>query len=68
MEIYRARLLSLEQRLSSLNPIGILERGFAVITQPDGTVVRKVVQAIPGEQLNLRVSDGSFSAEVLDGG
>jgi exodeoxyribonuclease VII large subunit len=68
MEIQRARLLSLEQRLGSLNPIGILERGFAVITQPDGTVIRKVAQAVPGEQLNLRVSDGSFSAEVLDEG
>ena len=68
MEIQRARLLSLEQRLSSLNPIGILERGYAVITQPDGTVIRKVAQAVPGEQLNLRVSDGSFSAEVLDEG
>jgi exodeoxyribonuclease VII large subunit len=68
MEIQRARILSLEQRLGSLNPIGILERGFAVITQTDGTVIRKVAQAVPGEQLNLRVSDGSFSAEVLDEG
>lgn len=65
MQIQHTRLLSLAQRLGSLNPIGILERGFAVVTQLDGTVVRKVAQTVPGDQLNVRVSDGEFSAEVL---
>jgi len=55
------------QRLLALNPLEVLNRGYAVVTrQSDGAVIRKVDQARGG--IHVRVSDGGFNAEVVDGG
>ncbi len=49
----------ISKRLQSLNPEGVLSRGYAIITRKDdGTVVSKVSQA-QGE-MKVRVSDGEF--------
>jgi len=66
LQMHRARLLGLGQRLISLNPEAILSRGYAVVSHPDGTIVARVSQATPGDHLNVHVQDGEFSAEVLD--
>ncbi|MBI5945937.1 MAG: exodeoxyribonuclease VII large subunit [Chloroflexi bacterium] len=51
----------ISKRLQSLNPEGILSRGYAIITRKDdGTIISKVSQA-HGE-MNVRVSDGEFDA------
>jgi len=65
MRLQRAQLAGLSQRLMGLNPRSILGRGYAVVSQPDGTIVRRVAQVDPGDQLNVRVSDGEFSTQVL---
>jgi len=52
----------ISKRLLSLNPEGILSRGYAIITRKeDGAVVSKVSQA-RGE-LKVRVSDGEFEVK-----
>jgi exodeoxyribonuclease VII large subunit len=66
MQLQRARLAGLEQRLTALDPLSILARGYAVVSLSDGTIVRQVKQAVPGDRLNLRVSDGDISAEVIN--
>jgi exodeoxyribonuclease VII large subunit len=66
LALQRAQVLGLERRLMSLNPQSVLARGYAVVSQPDGSILRRVAQAVPGERVNVRVSDGEFSAEVLD--
>lgn len=49
----------ISKRLQSLNPEGVLSRGYAIITRKeDGAVVSKVSQA-RGE-MKVRVSDGEF--------
>ena len=49
----------ISKRLQSLNPEGVLSRGYAIITRnDDGAVVSKVSQA-RGE-MKVRVSDGEF--------
>ncbi|HNH80593.1 MAG TPA: exodeoxyribonuclease VII large subunit, partial [Anaerolineales bacterium] len=49
----------MSKRLQSLNPMGILARGYAIITRKvDGRVVGKVADA-DGE-MKVRVSDGEF--------
>jgi exodeoxyribonuclease VII large subunit len=54
----------LEQRLAALSPIGILERGYAVVSHLDGTTVRRVDQVVPEEILQVQVSDGEFTVRV----
>ncbi|MBN2149501.1 MAG: exodeoxyribonuclease VII large subunit [Anaerolineales bacterium] len=62
IELHRSRLDGAAQRLGALNPLAVLGRGFALLTNPAGEIVYSVRQAAPGQQLNVRVSDGSFSA------
>jgi exodeoxyribonuclease VII large subunit len=64
IELQRAQLQGFSQYISALNPQGILERGYAVVTLPDGRVVKKVKDVKTGDQLHVRVSDGTFDAEA----
>lgn len=58
------RLSALEQRLNALNPLAILQRGYALVTGTDGEVVRSVEQAHAERRLNVRVADGTFGVHV----
>lgn len=60
IQLQSARVDGMAKRLQSLNPTGVLARGYAIITRKaDGKVVSKVSDAT-GE-LTVRVSDGDFS-------
>jgi exodeoxyribonuclease VII large subunit len=69
----RAPLLTLERRiasldtvharLSALSPTATLERGYAIVRRGDG-IVRSAGQVEPGDQIDVRVADGSFGATV----
>lgn len=67
LRLEKSQVLSLEHRLAALNPDQVLARGYAVISMPDGRIVRRVSQVIAGDQVDARVSDGTFSAQVLEG-
>lgn len=60
LKLHHTRLDGLVQQLAALNPLAILERGYAVVTQPNGEVVRRVGQVSVGDALTVRVSDGTF--------
>ena len=64
LALRHAQTDGLEQRLAALSPIAILERGYAVISHPDGSTVRRVDQVAAEDLLRVRVSDGEFSARV----
>ena len=62
----QARLEGLRTRLFSLNPQAILLRGYALITHSaTGELVRSTLQAQPGDELVVQVSDGSFLTQVI---
>jgi exodeoxyribonuclease VII large subunit len=65
LRLERTQVLGLEQRLNALNPEAVLGRGYAVVSGSDGEVIRRVAQASLGDRVNVRVSDGAFSAEVV---
>ncbi|HEY9153057.1 MAG TPA: exodeoxyribonuclease VII large subunit, partial [Anaerolineales bacterium] len=53
------------KRLDALNPLQVLERGYAVVTrQADGKVINKTKQVKSKDEIRVRVSDGSFDATV----
>ena len=66
LQIHRTRLPGLQQRLNALNPQSILKRGFALVRGSDGRLVKSVEQVHPGEDLQVRVSDGEFGARVRE--
>jgi exodeoxyribonuclease VII large subunit len=56
------RITHLLAQIRALSPQATLERGYAVVQHPDGTVVRSADDTVLGERLRVRVSQGSFDA------
>jgi exodeoxyribonuclease VII large subunit len=46
----------------------VLGRGYAVVSHPDGQVVRSVQQVQPDDALKIRLSDGQFNARAVEDG
>ncbi|MEK6222728.1 MAG: exodeoxyribonuclease VII large subunit, partial [Chloroflexota bacterium] len=65
VELNRTRLTGMNQHLTALSPHGILARGFAVVTNQDGDVVKSSKAVKEGERINIQVSDGEIGAEVV---
>ena len=61
IQLQTSTVNGMSKQLQSLNPEGILSRGYAIITRKDdGALVSKVSQAHGG--LKVRVSDGEFES------
>src|ERR1700742_3687876 len=58
----RRRLESLTRVLESISYRAVLERGFALVKGPDGTLRRRASQIKPGEHLHLTFADGETGA------
>lgn len=59
------RLTGLESRLQALNPLAVLQRGYAIITRKkDGLMITEVSHVHPGDDVSVRVRDGEFGARV----
>jgi exodeoxyribonuclease VII large subunit len=63
----RHRMTELAGRLESLSPLRVLARGYAVARGPDGDVLKRVAQFVPGRRFRLTVSDGDVDAQVRGG-
>jgi exodeoxyribonuclease VII large subunit len=50
--------------LNALSPLASLGRGYSICLKPDGSIVSRIGQATAGEDLRLRVSDGSIDCRV----
>jgi len=55
------------QQLVALNPTGVLQRGYAVVTSGK-TLVKSKNDVHSGDDLKIQVSDGTFHAEVTENG
>ncbi len=64
LQLQRAHLTGTRHRLASLNPNSVLNRGYALVTFPDGRVVSHVDQIATGDILQVKVSDGQFDVAV----
>lgn len=58
------RLKSASSLLESYSYKRTLDRGFALVTGPDGKPIKSTTQAIPGDSLSIEFSDGQISARV----
>lgn len=60
------QLAQAELRLRMLDPQRVLERGYAIVTNPAGEVVRDALQAMPIEPLHVRLAKGTLRVQVVD--
>lgn len=66
LQLQQARLAGTHQRLNALSPQGVLQRGFAVVTKDDGSLVSRRDHVQRGDALRIRVQDGQINAEVKE--
>ena len=59
-----ARIQGLSQRLASLSPQAVMERGYAILYDQTGHHIRSISQVSPGDRLLAHLTDGSLSAKV----
>jgi exodeoxyribonuclease VII large subunit len=66
LELQRTRVEGVGHKLIALDPGAILQRGYAIVRLPDGTLVRRVESVSGGDQIRVQVSDGEFRASVTE--
>jgi exodeoxyribonuclease VII large subunit len=59
-----ARIGALDARLHSLSPLAVLDRGYALVLNAQGTLVRSIAQLASGDKVTTRLADGAFSSRV----
>ncbi len=79
MDMQRGKLLSAQEgrlagmrhdfvracaSMDALSPLKVLGRGYSIATGDDGSVIRSVWDAAPGDRLNLTLSDGELGCTV----
>ena len=60
-----SKFVTIAQKLSVLNPLSILERGYSLTTNDDGKIATAGTARI-GEQLTIKTKDGKIKAEVIE--
>lgn len=58
------RLHGLARSLHAISPLATIARGYSILSRDDGTIVRSIAQAGPGDALRARLSDGEIDLEV----
>ncbi len=69
LERLRARLTQADRLLSTLklSDQAILERGYALVTDASGAVVKRAAEVVAGSELSLRFADGVAGALATGG-
>jgi exodeoxyribonuclease VII large subunit len=64
LQLRRAHRQGMQDRLQALNPMAILQRGFAIVRQKDGAVIHSIQQVQAGQQIEVNLVNGHFGARV----
>jgi exodeoxyribonuclease VII large subunit len=67
LALNRSDVDGLGKTLSAVGPPSVLARGYALVFQAKGQLVRSVTDVGPGSDLRVRVHDGEFDARVVKG-
>jgi exodeoxyribonuclease VII large subunit len=58
------RLGALDQSVRHLNPQAVLERGYSIVTAPDGAIVQDADQVATGQTIGVQFARGEVEARV----
>ncbi|MDL0429814.1 exodeoxyribonuclease VII large subunit [Marinobacter sp. TBZ242] len=61
----RERLEHIGQTLHVVSPLATLGRGYAIVQQENGDIVRRAENLRPGEKITARVASGELEAKVI---
>lgn len=60
----RSELLRMRAQLAALDPSAVLERGYAILTDPKGRALGGVAAMKTGDAVNIRMRDGTAGAVI----
>ncbi len=60
----RERLVGLARQLQAVSPLSVLGRGYAILQDEQGQVVRRAGDTQPGQALTARLGEGRLQVEV----
>jgi exodeoxyribonuclease VII large subunit len=55
-----------DARLYALSPLGVLQRGYALVQDADGVLIRSTAQIARGNMVRTRLGDGAFLSRVVE--
>jgi len=61
-----SRWLGLDRSLQALSPKGVLARGYALVFDENGAVIKEASQLAPGERVRTELGRGRFTSKVQD--
>ena len=61
----RAKFIKETARLDTLSPLKTLTRGYSIVTNESGKIIKEVSELKAGDNINLRLIDGEKKAKVL---
>ena len=62
--VHKSRLERIQLQLQALSPVAILERGYALVFDSSGNLVKDTAQVAVGDEINARLAQGTLTARV----
>ena len=62
----RSQLLALDRSLHALSPKAVLERGYALVFDENGSLVKEASQLVVGDRVRTELGRGRFTSEVRE--
>ncbi|RLB24588.1 MAG: hypothetical protein DRG71_05025 [Deltaproteobacteria bacterium] len=63
----KARLEALQNRVSDLSPLSILDRGYSITMKlPEAQIIRSYMEVQAGDKVGIVLAKGSLECEVQD--
>ena len=60
----QSRLIVFKKVIQSIDPQNVLDRGYSLITNEEGSVIKDSAQISEGEEITAKLAKGSFGAKV----
>ncbi|HSM25373.1 MAG TPA: exodeoxyribonuclease VII large subunit [Anaerolineaceae bacterium] len=64
LALSKSGIHSLVARLNSVNPLNVLQRGFAIVSDSHGKILSSVASVKIGDSISVRMVDGKLETEV----
>jgi len=65
VSVRRAAFAELRRELAALSPLAVLNRGYALVQDEQGKIVRSIERLTANQQVATRLSDGTFTSQIL---
>lgn len=65
LQLQAAQHRNLAGRLEALSPMAVLERGYGLVFDRNGKLIKSVTQIEPNEEITTRLADGSITSQVI---